>query len=183
MPAEKFFADSTAEVGRKGKIAAMKTFGRAVQSGVEKPATNETVFVAMSATKAITVSPMASPSGRKIQSCRQDHQVRAGVRDQRQGVHDDRASPDSHRRHSGCAGLLQGLGRSQAASGALRAVASRESAGREVYTRTTGRLGMRSSASRGSASASSCVNESRSLSDCPICESDCRARSNSGWPK
>ena len=88
MPAEKFLADSPAEVGlnpdkvqalmdraerdvkegvlpacqvaiaRNGKIAAMQTFGRAVQGGVEKPATDETVFVAMSATKAITSSAL-----------------------------------------------------------------------------------------------------------------------------
>src|SRR5271156_1678658 len=88
MPADKFCADSAAEVGlnrdkvqalmdraerdvnegilpacqvavaREGKIAAMKTFGRAVQGGVEKPATDETVFVAMSATKAITSSAL-----------------------------------------------------------------------------------------------------------------------------
>ena len=88
MPEEKFFADSATEVGlnpdkvqalmdraerdvkegvlpacqvaiaRKGKIAAMGTFGRAVQGGVEKPATDETLFVAMSATKAITSSAM-----------------------------------------------------------------------------------------------------------------------------
>ena len=88
MIAEKFFADSAADVGlnpdkvqalmdraerdvkdgvlpacqvaiaRNGKIAAMKTFGRAVQGGVEKPATDETVFVAMSATKAITSSAL-----------------------------------------------------------------------------------------------------------------------------
>src|ERR1700738_2646288 len=88
MPAQKFFADRAAEVGfnpdkgqalmdraerdvkegvlpacqvaiaRKGKIAAMKTFGRAVQGGVEKPATEEPVFVAMSATKAITSSAL-----------------------------------------------------------------------------------------------------------------------------
>ncbi len=88
MPAEKFFADSAAEVGlnpdkvqalmdraerevregvlpacqvaiaRKGKIAAMKTFGSAVQGGAEKPATDDTVFVAMSATKAITSSAL-----------------------------------------------------------------------------------------------------------------------------
>ena len=88
MIAEKFLADSAAEVGlnpdkvqalmdraerdvkdgvlpacqvaiaRSGKIAAMKTFGRAVQGGVEKPATDETVFVAMSATKAITSSAL-----------------------------------------------------------------------------------------------------------------------------
>ncbi len=88
MIAEKFLADSATEVGlnpdkvqalmdraerdvkdgvlpacqvaiaRNGKIAAMKTFGRAVQGGVEKPATDETVFVAMSATKAITSSAL-----------------------------------------------------------------------------------------------------------------------------
>jgi len=88
MPAEQFLADGPREVGlnphkvqalfdraerevkegvlpacqvaiaRKGKIAAMKTFGRAVQGGVEKPATDETVFVAMSATKAITSSAL-----------------------------------------------------------------------------------------------------------------------------
>src|SRR5258707_6148481 len=88
MIAEKFLADSTAEVGlnpdkvqalmdraerdvkdgvlpacqvaiaRNGKLAAMKTFGRAVQGGAEKPATDETVFVAMSATKAITSSAL-----------------------------------------------------------------------------------------------------------------------------
>jgi len=88
MIAEKFLADSAAEVGlnpdkvqalmdraerdvndgvlpacqvaiaRNGKLAAMKTFGRAVQGGVEKPATDETVFVAMSATKAITSSAL-----------------------------------------------------------------------------------------------------------------------------
>ncbi|MGO9453176.1 MAG: serine hydrolase domain-containing protein [Candidatus Binataceae bacterium] len=88
MPAAKFFADSPAEVGlnpdkvqalmdraarevnegilpacqvaiaRNGKIAAMQTFGRAVQGGVDRPATAETVFVAMSATKAITSSAL-----------------------------------------------------------------------------------------------------------------------------
>ncbi|HVN29246.1 MAG TPA: serine hydrolase domain-containing protein, partial [Candidatus Binataceae bacterium] len=88
MPAENFFADSPREVGlnpdkvqalfdraerdvkegvlpacqvaiaRKGKIAAMKAFGSAIQGGVEKPATEETVFVAMSATKAITSSAL-----------------------------------------------------------------------------------------------------------------------------
>ncbi len=88
MPAEQFFAESAAEVGlnpdkvqalmdraerdvkegvlpacqiaiaRRGKIAAMQTFGRAVQGGIEKPATDQTVFVAMSATKAITSSAL-----------------------------------------------------------------------------------------------------------------------------
>jgi CubicO group peptidase (beta-lactamase class C family) len=41
-------------IARNGKIGAMQTFGRAVQGGVEKPATNETFFVIMSATKAFT---------------------------------------------------------------------------------------------------------------------------------
>ena len=88
MPAENFFAGRVTDVGlnpdkvqalmdraerdvkdgvlpacqvavaRNGKIAAMKTFGRAVQGGAEKPATDETVFVAMSATKAITSSAL-----------------------------------------------------------------------------------------------------------------------------
>ena len=84
MPSPNFFADTTAEVGlnpdkvqalmdraerdvkegilpacqvaiaHKGKIAALKTFGQAVQGDARKPATDETFFVAMSATKAIT---------------------------------------------------------------------------------------------------------------------------------
>jgi CubicO group peptidase (beta-lactamase class C family) len=88
MPAQHFFADSPKQVGlnpdkvqalmdraardvkegvlpacqvaiaRKGKIAAMQTFGRAVQGGVDKPATDETFFVAMSATKAVTASAL-----------------------------------------------------------------------------------------------------------------------------
>ena len=41
-------------IARNGKLGAMQTFGHAVQGGVEKPATNETFFVMMSATKAIT---------------------------------------------------------------------------------------------------------------------------------
>jgi CubicO group peptidase (beta-lactamase class C family) len=86
MPAAHFFADRVTDVGlnphkvqalmdraereikegllpacqiaiaRNGKIGAMRTFGRAVQGGVERPATDETLFVAMSATKAITSS-------------------------------------------------------------------------------------------------------------------------------
>ena len=95
MPAEKFFADSAAEVGlnpdkvqalmdraerdvkdgvlpacqvaiaRNGKIAAMSTFGVAKQGGVEKTATDQTVFVAMSATKAVTASALDG-AGRPI---------------------------------------------------------------------------------------------------------------------
>ena len=86
MPATHFFAKSPEEVGldsqkvqalferaerevkegilpacqvaiaRNGKIGAMQTFGRAVQGGVEQPATNETFFVIMSATKAFTAA-------------------------------------------------------------------------------------------------------------------------------
>ena len=41
-------------IARDGKIGAMGTFGRAVQGGVEKSATSETLFDIMSCTKAIT---------------------------------------------------------------------------------------------------------------------------------
>jgi CubicO group peptidase (beta-lactamase class C family) len=41
-------------IARNGKIGAMQTFGHAVRGGVEKPATDATIFVTMSATKAIT---------------------------------------------------------------------------------------------------------------------------------
>jgi CubicO group peptidase (beta-lactamase class C family) len=88
MPAQHFFADNPREVGlnpdkvqalmdraardvkegilpacqvaiaRKGKIAAMQTFGRAIQGGVEKPASDHTVFDAMSATKAVVASAL-----------------------------------------------------------------------------------------------------------------------------
>ncbi|MGO9605501.1 MAG: serine hydrolase domain-containing protein [Candidatus Binataceae bacterium] len=40
-------------IARNGKIGAMRTFGRAVQGGQEKPATDETLFVIFSCTKAI----------------------------------------------------------------------------------------------------------------------------------
>ncbi len=86
MPAEHFFARDPREVGldpakvealfiraereikdgllpssqiaiaRKGKIAAMRTVGRAVQGGAEKPATNETFYCIFSCTKAIMSS-------------------------------------------------------------------------------------------------------------------------------
>ncbi|MBE3605063.1 beta-lactamase family protein, partial [bacterium] len=88
MPSSHFFADSPAEVGlnpdkvealldragrevregllpacqvaiaRRGKIAAMRTYGRAIQGGAERDATDATRFVAMSATKAITSSAL-----------------------------------------------------------------------------------------------------------------------------
>ena len=83
MPSAEFFADSPREVGldpakvealldragrevrdgllpsaqvaiaRNGKIAAMKTFGRAVQGGTDSPATDKTFYVIFSCTKAI----------------------------------------------------------------------------------------------------------------------------------
>ncbi|HEV3111006.1 MAG TPA: serine hydrolase domain-containing protein [Candidatus Binataceae bacterium] len=86
MPAAHFFADDPAQVGldpakvqalmeraereikegilpacqiaiaRNGRIGAMRSFGRVTLGGVEKPATNETLFIIMSATKAIVVS-------------------------------------------------------------------------------------------------------------------------------
>jgi len=40
-------------IAREGKIGAMRTFGRAVQGGVEKPADDETLFTIFSCTKAI----------------------------------------------------------------------------------------------------------------------------------
>jgi len=86
MPASHFFAETPSEIGlnpdkvqalfdraereikegllpacqiaiaRNGKIGAMRTLGRAVQGGADKPASDETIFVTMSATKAITAS-------------------------------------------------------------------------------------------------------------------------------
>ena len=83
MPAQSHFAESPREVGldpekvealfsraerevkdgllpsaqiaiaRNGKIGAMRTVGRAVQGGAEKPATNETLYTIFSCTKAI----------------------------------------------------------------------------------------------------------------------------------
>ncbi|MGI8549945.1 MAG: serine hydrolase domain-containing protein [Dehalococcoidia bacterium] len=40
-------------VARKGRLAGMRTFGRAVQGGEEKPATDETLYTIFSSTKAI----------------------------------------------------------------------------------------------------------------------------------
>src|SRR6202046_839937 len=40
-------------IARNGKIGAMRTVGRAVQGGSEKPATNETLYTIFSCTKAI----------------------------------------------------------------------------------------------------------------------------------
>ncbi len=86
MPAEHFFAQHPSEAGldpvkvealfdraqqevaegllpscqiaiaRNGKIGAMRTFGRAVQGGVEKPATDRTLYIVFSCTKAIVAS-------------------------------------------------------------------------------------------------------------------------------
>jgi len=120
MPAEQFFAQSVAEVGlnpdkvqalidraerdvkegvlpacqiaiaRKGKIAAMQTFGRAVQGGIEKLATDETVFVAMSCDQGDhVICALDSDAGRKNQSGRSNCEVRAGVWNEWQGNHND----------------------------------------------------------------------------------------------
>src|SRR5438094_4758037 len=43
-------------IARNGKIGAMRAFGRAIQGGAEKPATNETLYVIFSCTKAIISS-------------------------------------------------------------------------------------------------------------------------------
>jgi len=43
-------------IARHGKIGAMKTFGRAVQGGIEQPATDETLYCVFSCTKAIMSS-------------------------------------------------------------------------------------------------------------------------------
>ena len=41
-------------IARRGKLGAMATFGYAVQGDVNKPAIDDTRFVIMSATKAVT---------------------------------------------------------------------------------------------------------------------------------
>jgi CubicO group peptidase (beta-lactamase class C family) len=43
-------------IARNGKIGAMRTFGRAMQGGVEKPATDRTLYIVFSCTKAIMSS-------------------------------------------------------------------------------------------------------------------------------
>jgi len=88
MPAANFFAESPREVGldpakvqalldraerevkdgllpstqiaiaRNGKIAAMRTVGRAVQGGKQKPASNDTLYIIFSCTKAIISSAL-----------------------------------------------------------------------------------------------------------------------------
>ncbi|HLC28191.1 MAG TPA: serine hydrolase, partial [Dehalococcoidia bacterium] len=40
-------------IARMGKLAGLRTFGSAVQGGVEKPATDETLYSIFSSTKAI----------------------------------------------------------------------------------------------------------------------------------
>src|SRR5215469_13822286 len=43
-------------IARRGKIGVMRAFGRAVQGGVEKPATNQTLYIVFSCTKGIMSS-------------------------------------------------------------------------------------------------------------------------------
>jgi len=45
-------------IARHGMIGAMRTFGRAVQGGIDKPATNETLYAIFSSTKAIISSAL-----------------------------------------------------------------------------------------------------------------------------
>ena len=45
-------------IARHGMIGAMRTFGRAVQDGTDKPATNETLYAIFSSTKAIISSAL-----------------------------------------------------------------------------------------------------------------------------
>ena len=165
----------------------MKTFGRAVQGGVEKPATDETVFVAMSATKAITSSALWL----LIQEGKIDPADKIVKYVPEYGTNGKETTTIEHLLiHTAgipdCAGLVQGMGRSQAAAGAFRAVASGESAGRKVLLPHPRELladcrGDRTD-QRANGSASSYVSGSRNRSGCPICGSDCRARSRRGWP-
>jgi len=43
-------------VARNGKVAGMRTFGRALQGGQERPATDETLYCIFSCTKAVVAS-------------------------------------------------------------------------------------------------------------------------------
>src|SRR5271170_1920894 len=54
--AEGLLPSTQIAIARNGKIGAMKSFGRAVQGGQEKPATNETLYCVFSCTKAIVSS-------------------------------------------------------------------------------------------------------------------------------
>jgi len=45
-------------IARNGKIGAMKSFGRAIQGGAEKPVSNDTLYCVFSCTKAIVSSAM-----------------------------------------------------------------------------------------------------------------------------
>ena len=45
-------------IAREGKIAAMKSFGRAVQGGEDRPVTNDTLYTVFSCTKAIIAAAM-----------------------------------------------------------------------------------------------------------------------------
>ncbi|MDO8617124.1 MAG: serine hydrolase domain-containing protein [Dehalococcoidia bacterium] len=47
-------------VARRGKIAGLRTFGRAVQGGVERPATDETLYCVFSSTKAVVAAAVWS---------------------------------------------------------------------------------------------------------------------------
>jgi CubicO group peptidase (beta-lactamase class C family) len=54
--AEKLLPSCQIAIARDGKIAAMKTFGHAVQGGIDRPATDDTLYCVFSCTKAIIAS-------------------------------------------------------------------------------------------------------------------------------
>jgi len=216
MPDEKFFADSANDVGlnpdkvqalmdraercikegilpacqvavaRNGKIAAMKTFGRAVQGGVEKPATDQTVFVTMSATKALTSSALwlliqegkISPAEKIVKYVPE------------YGTNGKESTTIEHLLiHT--AGIPTAPGSFKDWGNRLRRLERfaqwrlvNQPGERFVYHIHANYwpIAERSSASRGSAWANLCVSESLNLSGCPTCESDSHYRSNSEWP-
>ena len=121
-------------IARNGKIGAMRTFGHAVQGGGEKPATNETLYVIFSCTKAIMSAASWILIGEgKLESERARRRNRSRVRHQRQRHDDRRAGAAPRRRIS------------------QRAV----SAGRVAATRASGSSGSRNGGSNGRSAASS----------------------------
>ena len=163
MPTQNHFADSPREVGldpekvealfnraerevkdgllpstqiaiaRNGKIGAMRTVGRAVQGGTEKPATNETLYTIFSCTKAIMSAASwiligegkLKPSERR----RGDH---SRVRDQRQRQDDRRAGAAPRRRISQRAVSAGRMARQEQAARAIREVAARMAGRQQV---------------------------------------------------
>ena len=68
-------------IARNGKVGAMKTFGHAVQGGVDKPATDDTLYCVFSCTKAIMSSAhLDSDRRRQARNWRARGRHRPGVR-------------------------------------------------------------------------------------------------------